>query len=91
MAGDIEQAKQKIRELAYNKGMCVTVTKTDYIYTAGEQSGFIVGLIQYPRFEILECELESRLCVLAEALAERCCQKSFTVCFPKHSIYFQRD
>jgi hypothetical protein len=31
-------------------GLCVTFTKTEYIYTKGNESGLIIGLINYPRF-----------------------------------------
>jgi hypothetical protein len=33
-----------------SKGLCVSVTKTTYIYTQGNEPGVIVGLINYPRF-----------------------------------------
>lgn len=31
-------------------GLCVTFTKTEYIYTNGNEPGLIIGLINYPRF-----------------------------------------
>lgn len=91
IAGDIEQAKQRIREMAYNQGMCVTVSLVDYIYTGGEEKGLVVGLIQYPRFEVDEQTLEKNLIFLAENLATRLCQKSFTVSTPNSTIYFRSD
>ena len=89
MAGDIDTAKQLIREEAYRSGMCVTISPTTYIYTGGEEDGFVVGLIQYPRFEAEMVTLESSLSVLAQKLAEKCCQKSFTITTPKITTYYQ--
>lgn len=50
MAGDISEAKKEIRSYCYEVGLCVTVTPTDFIYTGGEESGFVIGLVNYPRF-----------------------------------------
>jgi len=50
MSGPIEIAKQTLRSEALREGLCVTIEPTNYIYTGGEEAGFIVGLINYPRF-----------------------------------------
>lgn len=54
MAGDIATAKQEIRSYCWYYGFCVTVTATDFIYTGGEETGFIIGLQNYPRFPVTE-------------------------------------
>lgn len=52
MAGDIEDAKRFLRSECYppNEGLCVTVEPCSFIYTGGEESGFVVGFVNYPRF-----------------------------------------
>lgn len=50
MSGPIEVAKQAIRAECMREGLCVTIEPTTFIYTGGEESGFVVGLINYPRF-----------------------------------------
>lgn len=75
IAGDIESAKQVIRERAYYDGMCVTVTPTTFIYTGGEESGVSLGICEYPRFprphaEILEAA-RHLVSVLLPALNQR--------------------
>lgn len=50
MSGPIEAAKQVIREECFRVGLCVTIEPTTYIYTGGEEPGFVVGLLNYPRF-----------------------------------------
>lgn len=56
LSGPIESAKQLLRKECGQKGLCVTVEPTSYIYTGGEESGYVVGLIQYPRFPAPESE-----------------------------------
>lgn len=60
MAGDVSQAKLVCREYCYAVGLCVHIEPVDFIYTGGEEDGFKVGLINYPRFPISEPELHER-------------------------------
>lgn len=50
LSGPIEAAKQALREDCLREGLCVTVEPTTFIYTGGEEVGFVVGLLNYPRF-----------------------------------------
>lgn len=50
LSGPIEVAKQAIRAECLREGLCVTIEPTDFIYTGGEESGYVVGLLNYPRF-----------------------------------------
>lgn len=50
LAGPIEIAKQIIRAECLREGLCVTVEPTTYLYTGGEEVGYVVGLLNYPRF-----------------------------------------
>ena len=49
-SGPIEVAKQVCRETCLSEGLCVTIEPTHFIYTGGEETGFKIGLINYPRF-----------------------------------------
>ena len=59
-SGPIESAKQVIREDCLREGLCVTIEPTTFIYTGGEELGFCVGLIQYPRFPLPEQDIWQR-------------------------------
>lgn len=85
MAGDIHQARQVCREYCMEVGLCVTVTPTTYIYTGGEEAGFIVGFINYPRFPASSGELWDTAMSLAKQLRNRLCQHSFTIVGPDNS------
>lgn len=50
LSGPIEVAKQIIRQECLREGLCVTIEPTTFIYTGGEETGYVVGLINYPRF-----------------------------------------
>ena len=60
MSGPIDIAKQAIRAECLREGLCVTVEPTTYIYTGGEEAGFVVGLLNYPRFPVTPEALNAR-------------------------------
>jgi hypothetical protein len=43
-------AKLLCQEYVDTIGLAVTFTKTEFLYTKGNESGIIIGLINYPRF-----------------------------------------
>ncbi len=67
LSGPIEIAKQAIRAECLRKGLCVTIEPTTFIYSGGEEAGYVVGLVNYPRFPSPPDELVDR----AEGLAVR--------------------
>lgn len=50
LSGPIEIAKQTLRAECLAAGLCVTIEPTHFIYTGGEEAGYVVGLLNYPRF-----------------------------------------
>jgi hypothetical protein len=79
MAGDIETAKRYLRRACYERGLCVTVGAQAFIYTGGEEAGFSVGLVNYPRFPSTPESMWGRAKEIAEALIRECCQRSALV------------
>ena len=77
MAGDIEHAKQVVRRWCKESPCCVTVTPTTFIYRGGEESGFVVGFRNYPRFPSDAATLGSRATELADRLREELGQDSY--------------
>lgn len=90
MAGDLAQAKQVCREYCFDAGLCVHVEPVDFIYTGGEEAGFKVGIINYPRFPATESALRDTATVLAKRLMERLCQHSFSIVGPAETEWFSR-
>ena len=87
MAGDVDQAKQVCREFCFEKGFCVTVTPQDFIYTGGEEPGFRIGIMNYPRFPSERDELHKKAKDLAELLRVKLCQHSFSIVTPPYTIW----
>lgn len=82
MSGPIEIAKQVCREECLRDGLCVTIEPTLFIYTGGEEAGFVVGLINYPRFPKTNAEVEQRARDLAALLLSRTAQQSSLLMTP---------
>ncbi len=79
LSGPIEVAAQVIREECMAEGLCVTLTPTRFIYTGGEESGYVVGLIDYPRFPSGKDKVRSRAEFLAHELIKKTHQHSALV------------
>lgn len=90
MAGDIESAKRVCREYCFDKGLCVTVTGTDFIYTGGHEFGIQVGLLNYPRFPTTEKDLTETAMELANILILACCQWTALVVTPGSTHWLSR-
>ena len=60
LSGPIEVAKQTIRADVLRAGLCITIEPTTFIYTGGEESGYVVGLLNYPRFPCDPQQLHDR-------------------------------
>lgn len=90
MAGDLAQAKQVCREYCFTAGLCVHLEAVDFIYTGGEESGFKVGLINYPRFPTEESALRVTALALADSLMNRLCQQSYCLVGPTNTEWFSR-
>lgn len=90
MAGDIAQAKQVCREYCLDLGFCVHVEPVDFIYTGGEETGFKVGIIHYPRFPSTHDDLWQRATELADVMMKRLCQHSYSIVGPRDTIWFSR-
>lgn len=91
MAGDVAQARIAIRKHCYENGACVTVTPTQFIYTGGEESGFIVGFINYLRYPDTSDSLWSRAETLARLLLVACNQRSCSIVSAEKSVLVVLD
>lgn len=71
-------------------GLCVTINRTDFIYTGGLESGVVVGLINYPRFPASAAEITSTALDLANGLMDALSQFTATVQTPDEAIWITR-
>lgn len=81
-SGPIDIAKQIIRKECFEEGLCVTIEPTTFIYTGGEEFGYVVGLINYPRFPKTNADVLERGKILAYRLLDCTYQKSILIMSP---------
>lgn len=89
IAGPIETAKQILREEML-KGGCVNIYPTHFIYRGGEESGYVVELINYPRFPKEAHDIKNYAKALANNLLEKTFQGSYTIQFTDETYFFSR-
>lgn len=87
LSGPIEQAKQIIREHCHANGLCVTIEPTLFIYTGGEEFGYVVGLLNYPRFPTDAEILDHKAQALAFKLLDGTFQHSVLVVTPERTFW----
>lgn len=86
LSGPIEVAKQACREFCM-VGLCVTIKPTLFIYTGGEESGYVVGLVNYPRFPATPENIEQRAADLARTLLAKTFQHSALIMTPEKTTW----
>lgn len=89
LSGPIEVAKQLIRAHVMAEPLCVTVEPTTFIYTGGEEAGYVVGLLNYPRFPKSPDYVRQRAMLLAELLMTGTYQRSALVVTPTETHWIR--
>ena len=87
LSGPIDQAKQVLRDECFREGLCVTIEPTTFIYTGGEESGYVVGLINYPRFPTDKTKIWDRAFKMAQFLMRSTYQHSALVQDPNRTVW----
>jgi hypothetical protein len=90
LSGPIEVAKQVIREHVLDNPCCVTIEPTTFIYTGGEEAGYVVGLLNYPRFPSTKQRLEGYASNLAHLLLDRTYQHSALIVTPSETTWITK-
>ena len=90
LAGPIEPAKQILRSefIQKDKGLCVTISPTLYLYSGGEEHGYVVELVNYPRFPMSVADIQGRARHLAHLLRAGTHQWSGMIMFPDETEFF---
>jgi hypothetical protein len=91
MAGNVADAERVCRGYCFNVGACVTVAPTEYVYSGGQESGIVVGFINYPRFPKEPSAIAAQAETLAAMLADALFQRSYTIETPERTRWFTRQ
>ena len=89
-SGPIEEAKNILRRECLREGLCLTVEPTTYIYTGGEEVGFVVGLVNYPRFPATAEFIHERALLVANEILAGCFQHSVMLMGPEKTVWITR-
>jgi len=87
IAGRASDIEDMCRTYCDEVGMCVTATPTCFIYTGGEEQGYIVGLINYPRFPMTPEKIWDHAEKLAARLCDEASQQSYTIQSPDRTVW----
>ena len=90
LSGPIDVAKQTIRAECLADGLCVTVTPTLFIYTGGEENGYVVGIRNYPRFPSDIISLRARAVTLMQKLLDATMQHSAMLVGPHETTWITK-
>jgi len=96
----IEMAREWLHEYVNHVGLCVTLTPTEYIYTGRDiegtarktlaaEGGFIVGLINYPRFPAEPEAIRQHALEIGEALRKMFKQFKVSIVFPDETVMLE--
>lgn len=85
LSGPLAVIEQTCRQECFDAGLCVTVEPTRFIYTGGEETGAVVGLINYPRFPCEPSAIMDRARKLAVRLLDATFQHSVLIMTPENS------
>lgn len=87
LSGPIEEAKRILRRECLSVGLCVTVEPTTFIFTGGEEQGYVVGFVSYPRFPAEEGQLMHLARTVAVKLLDETFQFSALIVGPTSSVW----
>lgn len=90
MAGDTDFARHFLQNLCAKEGLCVSLEKVDYVYTGGMERGFVVRLIQHPRFPENNSNIKEKAMRIAESLLLELGQGSCSVVCSDETIFMSR-
>lgn len=90
LSGPIEEAKRLLRAECLRDGLCVTIEPTLFIYTGGEEQGYVVGLVNYPRFPDTAEAINQRARAIAEMLLTNTHQLSALIVSPQDTTWITR-
>jgi len=90
IAGDYNDARRALKDFC-KRGSCWTISKVQYIYTGGEESGVCVTRINYPRFPACPSDIKMEALHLASLLKDRLFQRSFCIEFPDETLWHSDD
>ena len=89
IAGEYGEAKKICKQFC-ETGFCVSLSKVDYVYTFGEESGLEIKVINYPRFDRSIEKIKSKSMDLAINLLTGLSQGSLSIVYDDETLFMSR-
>lgn len=95
MVRSVGMAREYLRRYVNEYPLCVTLTETEFIYTqtktVGGEPGFIVGIINYPRFPSSPEQIREKALAIGKGLLELFKQWKVSVVFPDETVMLEAE
>ncbi len=88
---DIAYAKELCQEFCNKVKLGLTFTPTNFIYVDGSEPGFIVGLINYPRFPSSSFAITNKAHELGKILLKELSQERISIVFPNETVMLEKE
>lgn len=82
----LEEVQRACQAFCDNRGCCVTVTPTHFVYVKGNEPGAAIGLIDYPRLSSDKLSIRETAIDLAEFLKDHFGQHRVTVVLSDQTV-----
>lgn len=82
----IMKARQWLQKYVNRESACVTITPTEFLYKNGREPGFVVGLINYPRFPESPTKIRKKAQAIARGLRKLLKQYRVSTVFPDKTV-----
>jgi hypothetical protein len=86
-----EEAKKICQDYCDIVSYCVTLTPTEFIYKDGNEPGFIIGLINYPRFPSTQNDINSKAILIAKTFMHEFNQYRISIQTSNQTIMLEQE
>jgi hypothetical protein len=87
----VDEVRAWVQNYCNEQKIGVTFTPTEFIYTDGNESGVIIGLINYPRFPKAKETIKYMAMIIAQSLMRLCHQERVSVVFSDETVMFEKE
>lgn len=88
IAGEITRITEICRKYCFKTHLCVTVTPSEFVYTAGQEAGALIRLINYPKYPRSKDKLWKMAVKLAKILWAETYQETILVLADDKTMWF---
>jgi hypothetical protein len=76
-----EDVIETIKQWCSERGQCVNISQTKFVYVNNEENGLVIGFINYPRYPFSEGEIRKRAIELGKILMKKYAQFRVSITF----------